>query len=79
MAAIRAFLASTAATPVAPGLDDRPAIAVVAAYTDAYGHPCRTVQETVLIDGRRVQARGDLCRQANGAWVLAPARRMSGR
>src|SRR5216683_2802504 len=68
----RAFLASPAATRVAEGRSTQSMVAVVSLYNDAAGHPCRVVEQTVMINGSPVRARGNVCQQVNGQWALSP-------
>jgi surface antigen len=66
----RAFLASPAATRVAAGSTTRNTVLVKAVYKDKAGRPCRVVEQTVLISGQTVRARGDICRTPGGQWAL---------
>jgi len=68
----RAFLASPAATRVAEGRSTKSMVAVVSLYNDSAGHPCRVVEQTVMINGSPVRARGNVCQQGNGQWALSP-------
>jgi surface antigen len=70
----RAFLASPAATHVAAGHSTNSMLAVVALYNDSAGRPCRVIEQTVMINGSPVRARGDMCRGGDGAWALSPGR-----
>ena len=67
----RAFLASPAATRVAAGRNVQNTVVVKAVYKDKAGHPCRVVEQTVMIDGQNVRANGKVCQTA-GQWALAP-------
>ena len=70
--AVRAFLVSPVATRVAEGRSTTSNLAVVSSFNDAAGHPCRIVEQTVMINGQRVQARGTVCEGAPGQWALVP-------
>jgi len=70
----RAFLASPAATRVAAGRSTDSMVAVVSLYNDASGRPCRVVEQTVMINGSPVRARGNMCREGDGKWALSPKR-----
>jgi surface antigen len=70
----RAFLASPAATRVAEGRSTQSMVAVVSLYNDSAGRPCRTVEQTVMINGSPVRARGNVCQQVNGQWAVSPNR-----
>jgi surface antigen len=71
----RAFLASPAATRVAAGSNVRNTVLVKALYKDKAGRPCRVVEQTVLISGQTVRARGNICRERGGEWALVPTRK----
>jgi surface antigen len=71
----RAFLASPAATRVAAGSNMRNTVLVKALYKDKAGRPCRVVEQTVLISGQTVRARGNICRGRGGEWALVPTRK----
>ncbi|HEX6843313.1 MAG TPA: hypothetical protein VF113_17390 [Stellaceae bacterium] len=74
----RAFLASPAATRVAAGGNVSNTVLVKALYKDKAGRSCRVVEQTVLISGQTVRARGNICRGRGGQWALAPgSRRLS--
>jgi len=68
----RAFLASPVATRVAAGRSTSSMVAVVALYNDSTGRPCRVVEQTVMINGNPVRARGNMCRTEGGDWALSP-------
>jgi surface antigen len=70
----RAFLASPAATRVAEGRSSNSMVAVVSLYNDSAGRPCRVVEQTVMINGSPVRARGSVCQAVNGQWALTPTR-----
>ncbi|HEX7970456.1 MAG TPA: hypothetical protein VF502_19700 [Stellaceae bacterium] len=68
----RAFLASPVATHVAQGSSTRNTVSVVSLFTDATGRPCRIVEQTVMINGQTVRARGNVCQMPGGQWALVP-------
>lgn len=68
----RTFLASPAATRVAAGSGTKNTVLIKALYKDNAGRPCRVVEQTVLISGQTVRARGDICRMPSGQWALVP-------
>jgi surface antigen len=68
----RAFLASPAATHVAAGRSTNSMLAVVSLYNDSAGRPCRVIEQTVMINGSAVRARGNMCRLEDGQWALSP-------
>jgi surface antigen len=49
-------------------------VAVVSLYNDSAGRPCRVVEQTVMINGSPVRARGSVCQAVNGQWALTPTR-----
>lgn len=46
----------------------------VMGFRDAEGKPCRVVEQTISIGGRKAQATSTMCRQPDGRWVLEGSR-----
>ncbi len=68
----RAFLASPVATHVAMGSSTMNTVTIKSRYTDSSGRSCRVVEQTVIIDGQAVRARGNVCQLRSGQWALVP-------
>jgi hypothetical protein len=73
IAAINAFLDTPLAVHVAVE-GPPPVVRVVAVYRGPGGRPCRRVEETVTIQGRRAHAWGNVCQRSSGRWALTPTR-----
>jgi surface antigen len=72
MAPVEAFLRSPAATHVAEGVSSNQRARVVSSFNNAYGQPCRVVEQNVTIGGQQLRATGTMCRDRAGNWVLVP-------
>jgi surface antigen len=44
---------------------------IISSFTNSEGQPCRVVEQSVFISGRRVRATGTMCEQPNGVWTLS--------
>ena len=46
----------------------------VMGFRDAQGKPCRVIEQTISISGRKTEATSTMCQQPDGRWVLEGAR-----